>query len=362
MPVDNTDYTQGPEGAAFDPSYSDGIHDDLPFMDDEPAILDRSTLELWAECPYRAAHAELDKADNLVLVAGQLAHDAISHSIQNYLQSGGDMTPVMIREDLDRKLQTSRPDVQPEILSAAGRMVYPFSYMLAGIHPENILGFDGGDHYGRSGQLAKFYGAYNAKATSELDFLMVGDSPEVVECMDYKTGWKTYDYTDVAKAFQFQMHAVLIFDKYPLVNAIKYRVWNTRSNDLTYPVLFKRQQYEAFEGRLSAAVQNWFRYKDSPPAWPIYEKCSFCPLVLACPSANAELTECEKDPQAFLKNMAAAQARLDRMEALAKSFIDKSGKDLVGDGIGYGRAAPKREVKSPAKFYETKKSAAPAAE
>lgn len=360
MPVDNNDYTQGPENAAFDTSY--GEFDDLPFMDEEPTLLDRSTLELWAECPYRAANAHLDKADNLVLIAGQLAHDAISYAIENYMQAGGDMTPHMIREQLERKLQTSRPDVQPEILTAAGRMVWNFGNELASIHPENILGFDGGERYGRSAQLAKDYKAYNARATSELDFLIAGDSPEVVECMDYKTGWKTYDYTDVYKAFQFQMHAVLIFDKYPLVNAIKYRVWNTRTNDMTYPVLFKRQSYDAFEGRLSAAVQNWHRYKDSPPAWPVYEKCTFCPLVLSCPEANAELTECEKDPQAFLKVMAATQARLDRMEALAKAYVDKSGKDIVGDGVAYGRSAPKQDRKATAKFYETKKPAAPAAE
>ena len=349
MPVDNTDYTQGPLEAAFIPDY-----DDQPLFDSPLTLLDRSTLELWTECPYRAANIESDKADNTVLLAGQMVHDALSRTVGVYIENGGDMTASMIRDQLELQLNLSRPDLQPEVVSAASRTIYSWSYMLAGIHPSNILAFDGGETYDRGGQLARDYEQFSARATSELDFVYASDSPEVLHVVDYKSGWKQYDYRDVIDAFQFQMHAVLLFDKYPQVKAIDYRVWNTRANERTYSVLFKRDNYEQYEKRIQSAVGVWHKNKDDPKPFPVYEKCQHCPLVLTCPAANAELKEVESDPQEFLRTLAASHARIERMEALAAAYVDKTGKDLSADGVAFGREKPKAERKAAAKLYEVK--------
>lgn len=343
----NKDFPQqGPMDSAIIPDF-----DDQPLFD-ELTLLDRSTLELWADCPWRAANTDQSKECSMMLVAGSLAHDCIANAMGAYIQAGGAMYASELRQQLDYLIKSVRPDVQEEVIAAVKPILYRWSSMVCGTHPENILACDGGDKYEKSGQFAKDYPEYNARATSEVDLLLATESPEVVACYDYKTGWKDYSWRDVSQSFQFQMHAVLIFDAFPSVNAIEYRVWNTRTNDLTYPCLFKRTAYEQYEKRLSAAVQSWFTNKDNPQPWPLYEKCQQCSCVLKCPAAHSELTEINTDPVAFVNRLASMHAAIERMEKLAAAHVDQHG-TIKGNGIAYGRDKPKAERKAAATLYET---------
>jgi hypothetical protein len=66
------------------------------------------------------------------------------------------------------------------------------------------------------------------RLTSELDLLMATASEEELDWCDWKSGWKWWTATDVRDAFQFQMHAWLIFHRFPTVSRINCRVFMTR--------------------------------------------------------------------------------------------------------------------------------------
>jgi hypothetical protein len=108
-----------------------------------------------------------------------------------------------------------------------------WSQLIYSIHPGNILAFDGGEDIDRSGQLAIDFPDLRTRYTSELDLLYQGDSPEVGEEVDYKTGWKDWTTEDIRDSFQFQSHAVLALEKYPQWQALRVRVFDARHRRLT---------------------------------------------------------------------------------------------------------------------------------
>jgi hypothetical protein len=325
-------------------------------MDEEPAltVLDRSTLENWSLCPFRASAQEAGKINfPAVLHTGNEVHDALSRVTRNWIESDGEFSPVQLRDELLAELRGSRPDLQPQVLEACRASAWNWaSYLAANCHPGNILGFDGGEEIGKSGQLACDFEDLGVQVTSELDLLHAGPSEELLHETDYKSGHKFYTVASVAEAFQFQLHAVLVFANYPKVRGLEVTVLHTRTGQRSYRVVFDRKKVGDYTARIRMAVQAWATHRDNPPTWPTWEKCSTCEAAFLCPSAGQDIGDVARDPEGVLRQLVAAEAKRKAMVKTLAAHVDRTGKDIVADGVAFGRHKPKSDRKATAVMYE----------
>lgn len=323
---------------------------------DDLTLLDRSTLQDWATCPAMAAH----KAAGSLPVAqiaevGVEVHSAFGRALTEHVMSGGALNVRELINTLTGELQSSRPDVQPEVIKAARSSVWAWVKHIEAIHPENILRYDGGEGK-RSGQLSWDLPSLGCRVTSEIDLLHAGPSPECLHEHDYKTGHKQWTDADVKNAFQFRLHGWLIFNNYPDVNGSRVRVWNTRLNVSTYAVELKRKWMADYSTQVAHVAGIWYEHRDKKPedcpTWPTIEKCSQCDAASLCPASGQAITELADDPGAYVDRMVAIEGQLEGMKKLATKFIDNAGLDIVSPtGNVFGRDKPTADRKSKVSLY-----------
>ena len=322
----------------------------LPLEESPLEVLDRSTIEGYAVCPF-AAHAAEQKrvlVANTILNAGIEIHDCLSRVTMAWIESGGAMNPVDLRNELETELRSSRPDVQPEVLDGCLASAWSWAQFVHHIHPANILGFDGGEALTppRSGQLAIDFEGLGVRVTSELDLIWSDPRIEIGHWLDYKTGHKIHTATEAADAFQFQLHADLLLHAFPTWQAAKLIVWNTRRNQRAYEVTFDRSHQPEWRARvrnvLGARHEAMIEVAAgrNAPCWPSLEKCSICDAALLCPEVTADVRDVAADPVAALGQLVAIDARRDALAKALAARVDADGRDIVGDGFGFGRSKP----------------------
>lgn len=327
--------------------------------DSDLETVDRSCLQSWAQCPFQAAEIEAGRAKivGLAAEAGSAIHNALSVVTRQWVEDGNKYDTTYIardemRNELECQLRKARPDLQPEVLKGMMPSLWAWAKFITSISPANILAFDGGEDIGKSAQLAYDFPDLGTRATAELDLLYAcKESTELIEWLDYKTGHATHEVYDVADSFQFQMHACLVLKHYPDVKAARLRVWDTRANRVTYAVTFPRTRFHDFEWRLRAAVEARRRYRDNPPTWPTQEGCRVCPVAARCPVAEYPL---KAEPVDLLRDLIAVEARADAIRERLAAVVDSTGRDVVCEGVAFGRNKPTAERKKPAAMYSVK--------
>lgn len=322
---------------------------DMP--DIEPQRMDRSTLERDCICPLSARLAEEGHALPVGDAAnvGEAGHKAISESVAAYIEEGGAMRPGELTDQLLVELLGSRPDVQPETISAVRPSIWKITELIKELNPLNILRYDGGKG-AKSGQLA--VDAFNVRLTGEVDFLYADQhSVEIINLADWKTGHKLWTALDVRRSFQFQFYALLVLKNYPNAQALRVRILNTRIGQWSWSCEFRRHDMEAIGARINNALSYW--QTKSREAWPSLEKCSICDCVLACEYAAAPLVEVAANPSRAVDQLIAMDARADTLKNLLTAHADARGDIASTDGKAiFGRGAPVSERKRPAKIYE----------
>lgn len=325
----------------------------------ELPLLDRSTAQNWSDCPWMAKEVEEGRGGPVGMLAesGEAIHQCLSAATQAWIDSSGAHTTADLRSELEHELRRARPDIQPDVLKGCMPSVWAWANFLTGgyqgrmIHPHNIMRFDGGED-NRCGQLAMDIPDLGVRVTSEIDLLLATDSEELVDEVDYKGGHNPWWCDDVADAFQFQFHAVLIFENYPPVNAVRTRVWCTRLNRITHSVVFSRNRKHNYEVRLRSALETRRQHYDNPPTWPASQKCALCQVAVRCPVADESLRDLESDPSGYLKKSIAVAARLAAMQEAMAAYVDKTKQEIVCGSTRFGRQRPKQVRKSPAEIYE----------
>lgn len=322
-------------------------------------ILDRSTLEPYSVCPAQARFREtgLIRSVGRAAIVGQEVHDALSKTTQAYIRERGLLRPQEIASELEMNLRETRPDVQPEAIKAFQYSVWSWSKFLADIHHTNILRYDGGTG-DKSGQLAMDYESLGLRVTSEVDLCYATPAPEVIEEVDYKSGWKFWSEKAVAESFQFNLHALLLFHVYPAVQCVRVRIWQTRINGLTYAVEFKRERIKEYDTRIQMAIAEWHRNRSKLPekaeAWPSREACSICEASALCPAADRDIAE---SPEDQLRQLIAVEAKADALKELLNKWVDATGEDVTCNGVAYGIGKPKANRKPTKSLYQLRQVA-----
>jgi len=324
---------------------------------DNITTVDRSTLERWSECPAQAKFLKSGQVTpgSLLADAGNVVHDAISKAVADYIDTCGAPEAWQIVEDVVAHVKNSRPDVQPNAIQAVKFSAWTVAKWLRSIHHDDIIRFDGGSGE-LSGQLAWDIDLDDAamRVTSELDMLYATASDEVVEIVDWKSGFKTWTATDIKASFQFPLHAWLVMQNYPGISEVGVRVFNTRWNSWTGRVVFRRDDLDEYESRIAAAAKVMVKYRDSddPPTWPSRDKCRICDAASLCPIVGRDIRSILESPAAFLADMNAVSERLKAMQDIAADHVQRTGEDIVApDGLAFGIDKPKANRRPQATMY-----------
>ncbi len=334
-------------------------------MEDEPfapIVADRTSLERTANCPAMAGFYEMGVVtdNSTIAAAGEEVHQSFGATIREYIATDEVVHPGVYADSFRRNLYAARPDVQSEAVSAGVRSAWPFAQFLNTINPHNILHYDGGDG-ARSGQLSWDLEGLGVRVTSELDLLYAGQSPEVLEEVDYKTGWKTHTIDDIAASFQFQCHAWLALNNYPdeKIEALRVRVWNTRTSGLSPGVLFYRRNLSQWSIHIAAAAGLLKEYRgtspDNRPAWPAPEKCVLCRAAAHCMRREKPAGDVAADPVRWVQNLAVAEEAAAQMRKSLGAYVELTKQDIVTpEGYAFGTAKPKADRKPTKSLYTLK--------
>ena len=338
------------------------------FIDDtqeeaDVQLVDRSTLDNFATCPFMGRTI----LDGLVPAVGEAAaigdqvHDAIGKAIGEYIELKGHMSRGELSESIKDHLQGSRPDLQTQSIQACNWAAFKIAGTIASISHENILRYDGGEEF-QSGQLSldMEIGDTTYRVTSELDLLLSGISPDLVEEHDWKSGWKVWTEDDVYTSLQFQLHALLLLETYPEIEAADIRVWNLRKMTPTARVRFKREMAGQIRARVRAALGEYHLWRggihrDQVPVWPNVEKCRICDAVAHCPAASRWTQEVRADPAGYLKAYVAQVEKVTKMRKELEEYRDATGEEIYDPETGtYGGREKPHTQKRPFAVYTVK--------
>jgi hypothetical protein len=324
--------------------------------DDAPVkvIVDRTEMQAWGECPYMASKI----ADGTIKVwpeiaaAGEESHKAFFAPVLMLVELSGACSPADLRIEMENTALGSRPDVQPQVLQAIRPSIYRWCEFINTMHPGNILGFDGGEKIGRSGQLTMDLGQ-KYQYTSELDLLYTGPSIDELHECDVKSGHKIWTASDVAESFQFQSHALLVMENWPEIERLIVQVWNARAGYPTGRVIFERRDKDKWKSRVYAALAAKVEAEQQSevPCWPTVEKCANCLCASQCPAADRFVWT---DPKVAVGCLVAAEAKADGLKKLLTRHCDEHGDIVLSDGTAFGRNKPKAERKASASLYQAK--------
>lgn len=381
------------------------ITDDEPTIriEDRPIIVDRSTLEPYIDCPLGARLKEsLVKSAGLIAASGSESHKAISAAIADYVSShlsaDGKEPPMGIRdlkESIERYLWNSRADVQPDVIDSCKYAAYKIAEYIAyssdgttGIHPLNILAFDGGEgisvreakkdelgeivlnEAGRatfeerslSGQLHLDFthGHQTVRLTCEVDLLHSTRTPKLLRMIDWKTGYAKWTEAAIQSSFQLgTFYPLLALETYQDAEAVDVVVCNTRQggNGWTMPVRFFRHDVGRLRRRVQTAIDAFMLNRSLPlhqvAATPSREACRLCDAAALCSVCDEDIREIKKDPVAATDKLYALTRAIEEIESTLKTCC-KGGDIVTPSGNAFGYQKPKRETKPTAKFYQSK--------
>lgn len=329
------------------------MSDDLR-VESELQPVDRSTLENYANCPAMGRFIETGSvltATNAT-ESGNAAHAALSAGVREWIDSRGQIGVTDLREMVLQAAAASNPDVQPDAIRAVKFTVWQWAKFITGIHPGNILRFDGGSA-DLSGQIAADMVDLGLRITSEVDLLYAGPSKSLIHEIDYKSGRKHWTAAAVADSFQFALHAWLLLQLYPSVDAIEIRVWCTRSNSLTYGVEWPRSEIYNLGHRVRSAAVAYKRWQNVAPdqceAWPTIEKCGFCPAASICPAPGRAIRDPARDPETMVDCLVAMEAQADAIRTQLGAIVDQTGEDITtqnGNAFGVRKPSNRKPTKS----------------
>jgi len=324
-------------------------------------ILDRSTIENYIKCPAMGYFIETQprRDETAAMVSGTEAHGVIAGAIRSYAEGGMDWKEVSNWIEVEAA-KVERTDVQPDVITALRRSKWEIQNICKEHNREDFMHIQGSRDL--NPQLARELlpaDPYRGRIliTSEFDLVLAIDGTSVEE-IDWKTGNTEWTRPKVRDAFQFRMHAWLLFDRYKEYNTVQTRVRNTRTGEWTQPYSFKREwayevhsrmvmacrhRDEAFEG-VADCTYPLIHYQ------PLIENCQWCPVLKAgeCGFANDDAKQFAKDPRGFIMQTEVKKLEVQGREKLQKAAVKEGGAIDLGDGRWYG---PKPQVKQTVGIY-----------
>jgi len=329
----------------------------------EPIILDRSTLEGVADCPYQGYLHILFEAIKAASTGVKVfpweearviaAKPELVEKMKSYTRCG--MTSELCQTGIEvhlviekafaecegnleiipdwivENIPKCRPDIQPHVIVAARHVCD----MLADLHVRVI-----GTEQQMEWALFPEIGLRPAVvATQCLDILAEGLN-QSLHSWDWKSGYKRWTNSQAWASFQGQCGALMMWKSYPDVETIHWWYKCTRDGNTAYarydrnkehPRLPGLTQEVAFEARVKEAAK--LLLNDNRECRPTEQKCLWCDFVIFCREAHIAAKEIADNPSLFIDRLMVDMMSVKRRKGQARAWVQAKGaiegKDVV---------------------------------
>jgi len=308
------------------------IFPDIQKVKAEPIILDRSTAEDYAECPYRGyciLHGDKDEAGNAGLIGiegHRIAEKILKDAFDNRRNSDDLLT---YADDTIQEIAQSRPDIQPELIKAAKYL----AEQIAHIPIDRILTNKKGKpfiEYQIDYELCKAKDGRPIIITTCIDLAFSGKNS--IHVLDWKFGFRRYKSEDAQDAYQTCHICYILFQMFPDIDTIHFwyvnprygsKGWACIQRNLELPSMPNFTTEQAFLCRINSAVQ--LILDGCKEAWPEEKKCLWCPIIHKCPHKAKALEGIPTDTKQLIDQIVVLQTWLKKHESAATELWKKNG-------------------------------------
>ena len=292
----------------------------------ETEIIDRSRAEKRATCPFQGYWCEQrPESTNKLCQVGQEVHSVAESVLREVLESGDFESLPM---ELADKLLSARPDIQPAVLQAARNLLKLISQTAGG----KVLRDSNGDPFIEKQIDCNFIPTQDGrpvKLTTCLDFARYGQQENII-VTDWKGGYKKRSNSEAQESFQAQFIGYVLWQLFPKIDRIDFWYDETRWGTQAYARFDRKQivigeitQEQAIKSRIFEACK--LIYADCRECWPTPEKCCWCDAVMDCLKADAPAKALSENPAEWVDNIAALQAKIDKMTDYAGEYVKSHG-------------------------------------
>lgn len=285
---------------------------------------DRSELENYSFCPFMAWAVATKKVQDIngLAMVGQLAHKVIGETLE---QRGDDYN--MFSKYLREEVAKVRPDLQPEVIAALRNFIKTVDTF----DPWRIVSVE------------KQYSTVFWEATKSegphvitccIDFITAGKDETSLVVWDWKSGWKRWTNSLAKSAFQTHFYSFVLFKEFPQVEHIHFWYDNTRFEGRAYARISREFDYHNYQARIAETIR--LKMSGSKEAWPLPEKCAWCPATAICPHAITEARNFQANPVGYLQECRAKQARVTAQKKIMSAYCRSTGNDIFADNKPYG--------------------------
>ena len=285
---------------------------------------DRSELENYANCPFMAWAIATKKVQDIngLAMVGQLAHKVIGETLE---QRGEEYAAfsMYLREELSKV----RPDLQPEVIAALRN----FLKTVDTFDPWRIVSVE--KQYS-----TVFWEATRSEGphviTCCIDFITAGKDETSLVVWDWKSGWKRWTNTLARTAFQTHFYSFVLFKEFPQVETIHFWYDNTRYESRAYAKITREFDYHNYQARIAETIR--LKMSGSKEAWPLPEKCAWCPACLICPHAIEAARDFQVNPVGHLQQYRVLKSAVKKMKTTMTAYCKETGNTLWADGKPFG--------------------------
>ena len=296
-------------------------------------ILDRSTLEAYANCPYQG-HCILNGDKDEAGAAGQIGiegHRIAEKCLKEAFEqrySGDELQT--FADDAIQEIAQSRPDIQPDLIKAAKYL----AEQIAHIPIERILTDKDGKpfiEYQIDYELCKTRDGRPVKITTCID-LAFSYKPDSIHVHDWKFGWRKYSKDDAETDYQPCHICYILFQMFPDVHTIHFWYVQPRYGTKAYAVYRRSDEIPSMPhlttemmllSRINSAVQ--LCVDGVQDAWPEEKKCLWCPVIYKCPFVAKALTGVPITPKELVDMIVVLNVWLKKHESAATEMWRKQG-------------------------------------
>ena len=265
-----------------------------------PVIADRSTLEMFANCPHQAHLVAIHGSEiqTKLIQTAEIDHDLINEAIQFAIDEG---TTDALADYFENELPKVRPDVQPDAIKSARYVCQELLYMPI----DRLIGAEIQIDYVLIHDKSMPEGNGDFVITTCLDVLMSGRDGALI-VYDWKTGYKRRSKEEAFDAFQTQCIAFILWQQpeYQNVDMIHFFYKETRWNNTVYICLERNKAHKsmphltqelAFQARIFETAK--LMLSGCKEAWPEEKKCLWCNVIKHCEFANQDAVDIAVDPK-----------------------------------------------------------------
>ncbi len=297
----------------------------------EALIIDRSTAEDYAECPFRGScvlDGDKDEAGEIGQI-GQEGHRIAEKILKEAFSNKVTDDLLTYADDAIQEVAQSRPDIQPQLIKSAKYL----AEQIAHVPIDRILTDKKGKpfiEYQIDYNFGKTRDGRDVVITTCIDLAFSGQNS--IHVWDWKFGWKKYTGTDAQEAYQTCHICYILFQMFPDIDVIHFWYKNTRYGSSGYACIRRSEETpsmpnftteQAFLCRINSAIQ--LIADNCKEAWPEEKKCLWCPVNYKCPHLSKALTGIPIDPKALVDQIVVLQTWLKKHEKTATELYRKDG-------------------------------------